>query len=156
MCYREARNSPTSRRSRVAHHRKPADETELCGTVATRKEAGATSAVIKTAIIVIHCGPSVTVGYMPQYKKCVVTNSYALHSILSLSARQSPELATILPGLACLLGTFCPGRNRGQSHSEAMRGWPGPLDAKRVGVRVPPGSMPLRVRAGARDACLDF
>jgi hypothetical protein len=42
---------------------------------------------------------NVTAGYMPQYKKCVVTNSHALHSILSLSARQSPELATILPTL---------------------------------------------------------
>ena len=31
-CYREAHNSPTSPRPRVAHHRKPTDETELYGT----------------------------------------------------------------------------------------------------------------------------
>src|ERR1019366_26621 len=31
-CYREAHKSPTSPRSGVAHHRKPTDETELCGT----------------------------------------------------------------------------------------------------------------------------
>lgn len=47
-------------------------------------------------------------SYMPQYKRCVVTNSYALHSILSLPARKSPELSAILPTLRYQTDTLGP------------------------------------------------
>ena len=55
-------------------------------------------------------GVKIDVGasYMPQYKKCVIANSYALHSILSLSARQSSELAAILPTLRYRTDTLGP------------------------------------------------
>ena len=39
-CYSEAHNSLTIPRSRVAHHRNPADETELCGTRRHGRYAG--------------------------------------------------------------------------------------------------------------------
>lgn len=36
---------------------------------------------------------------IPEYKKCVINNSYALHSVLSLPSMRPAELASILPQL---------------------------------------------------------
>jgi hypothetical protein len=46
-------------------------------------------------------GPSAVVGEseIPKYKRCVINNSYALRSILSLPAMRPVELAEILPQL---------------------------------------------------------